>query len=121
MLVAESYVNDTKGHIFGETPIYDTYTDDLGRLFRDFRSEYGACIGHVYMDTKSRGTVACGWVFAKTMQYEDCEDTYRRVVWVTFYDDKHGRVLDLARAQKAQRTRKRRRLASTAGKLQKAA
>ena len=59
------------------TPIEDTIFGDIepsslkGTLYRFGLAEYGRCIGKVYVDSKSRGTVHTGYVFEQRMPYED--------------------------------------------------
>lgn len=82
--VSETYLNADNHVIFGESEWYETYTDDLGDLYRDMVREFGRCTGRIYRDTET-GPVAVGWVFLKRMTYEDArssDDTYLREVWV---------------------------------------
>ncbi len=90
MLVTETFVNRTKGYQFGESDPYEPYTDNVGRLFRDFQREYGRCEGRVYIDTPA-GVQSIGWIFAKRMRYEDAQRGdpdayYTREVWVSLLD-----------------------------------
>lgn len=87
--ILEEYINETRGHIFGESGWYEPYTDNVGKLFRSLQREFGRCMGHVYVDTETETSIV-GWVFRKRMEYEDAhrirrkEDrTYIREVWVT--------------------------------------
>jgi hypothetical protein len=86
--VQETYVDETKGYRFGESEVYETWTNDTGVLFREMQREYGRCVSRVYHDT-DHGVEAIGWVFEKTMPYEDARDpkrdTYVRSVWVTLH------------------------------------
>lgn len=89
LVISESFINETKGYRFGDSGWFEPYTDDIGALFRDLRSEYGTCVGHVYVDTDKGETVPVGWVFRKRMEYEDWrpgsrgDRTYLREVWVS--------------------------------------
>lgn len=85
LLIQETFENADREVIFGESGIYEPYTDDVSRLYRSLRSEYGRCTGHVYVDLRDGGVAAVGWAFLKRMQYEDSKDTYLRKVWVTLY------------------------------------
>ena len=58
-----------------------TSQTDTGGLYARLAGEYGRCTSKVYLDTKSRGTIAIGWVFQKKVEYDDA---YR-------YDDKSKR------------------------------
>jgi hypothetical protein len=105
--ILETYVNDTEGHIFGESDWFEPWTDDKGKLFRSLQQEYGACRSMMYRDVKTPVSSAftafgvtvpprtrfrvdtVGWVFAKTMRYEDArpgwtkqQAEYVREVWV---------------------------------------
>ena len=53
-----------------------------GAIFRFCQKEYGRCVSGVYVGEGDQ----VGWVFEKRMQYEDCNDTYIRQVWVTLLD-----------------------------------
>lgn len=86
--IKESFINRTRGGIFGETEPFEAWTDDLGKLYRSFVKEYGRCISKVYVDQKQGPPKAVGWVFLKRMKYEDSrsntpEDYYIREVWVS--------------------------------------
>ena len=89
--IQETFINKTKDAQFGESDIYEAFTDDVGRLFRDMQREYGRCVSKVYIDTAD-GVKATGWVFEKRMRYEDARgndperDFYTREVWVTLHD-----------------------------------
>lgn len=83
--VSEAYVNLTEGYNFGESGIYETFTDDTGTLYRACQREYGRCVSKVYVDIDDK-TMAVGWVFVKRMEYEDTHETYLREVWVTLHD-----------------------------------
>lgn len=87
--VRESFVNLTKGHMFGEGEPYETaYTfAEKGRLYKDLVREYGRCTGKMYRDRRSGPPQVVGWVFVKRMKYEDARtdrpsDYYLREVWV---------------------------------------
>lgn len=87
MLVSETYINKTEGHIFSESEVYEPWTDNTGKLFRSMQAEYGRCVSSVYIDGPNNGLpIKIGWVFEKTMQYENSPDTYVREVWITLYD-----------------------------------
>lgn len=87
LLIQETFVNTTEGHIFGEGPLLETNYDTPGEVFRAMQREYGRCVSHVYHDT-TEGTKRNGWVFQKRMQYEDSKDWYIREVWVTVHISK---------------------------------
>ena len=81
--------------IFGESNIYESFTDDVGKLFRYCQKEFGRCRGKVYveLDRKNPGSDRpIGWVFESIQKYDDArslpkgEQTYKRVVWVEVHD-----------------------------------
>jgi hypothetical protein len=81
-----TYINADKEVIFGEDPEpEETWTDELGALFRDAMHEYGRCTSKIYIDTK-RGTEAIGWVFRGRQKYEDTRESYIREVWMTLFE-----------------------------------
>lgn len=83
--VSETFVNRTEGYSNGDSGQYEPYTDDIGRLFRDYQREYGRCTSKVYIDTPT-GPKAIGWVFEKRVKYDDCNEYFMQEVWVTLYN-----------------------------------
>ena len=82
--ITETFENETKGYIFGESDGYETFTDDIGELYRDLRREYGGKVAKMYRDPGRQ----VGWVFSKRLAYEDSAETYVRNVWVEVFDAK---------------------------------
>ena len=85
MFMQETYVNETENAQFGESDVFEAFTDDIGKLFRDLQREYGRCASSIYRDT-TNGTERIGWVFESVQRYERSEETNKRAVWVTLYD-----------------------------------
>jgi predicted RNA-binding Zn-ribbon protein involved in translation (DUF1610 family) len=96
LFVNETYVNEDKGYQFGESGWQESFTDNMGRLFRSCQKEYGRCTSAVYVDTVDGPPIRVGWYFQKRMEYEDSRprydsysgkmkpaETYLRGVWVT--------------------------------------
>ncbi|MGA2260801.1 MAG: hypothetical protein ABSH28_05125 [Acidobacteriota bacterium] len=77
----EDYIDASRGCRLGNTEPYETFTDNEGKLFREFRRLYGRCISKVYVDDKE-----IGWVFQSRVPYCDGTDRYLREVWVTLHD-----------------------------------
>jgi len=84
--IQETFVNETLNSSFGETNVYEAFTDDKGKLFKSLQKEYGRCKGKVYHDSVSHGTKAIGWIFESRNKYTDSPDTYLRNVWVTLFE-----------------------------------
>ena len=87
MLIQETYVDADREIRYGESEPYEPFTDDPGKLFRNLRREYGRCKGYIYSDSANKGALAIGWIFEGTTKYDDSEDTYKREVWVTLFDE----------------------------------
>jgi hypothetical protein len=89
LYVQESYINATKGYCYGDSPVYETFTDDRGVLYREMQREYGRCTSKVYIDDPEIGAPkAIGWVFQKRVPYaDDPNETYLREVWVTVHTE----------------------------------
>lgn len=87
--IKETFINESKGHIFSESGWYTPFTEDRGELFRSLRGEYGRCTSSVYIDRVNAPPVRVGWVFTKRMEYEDyrpgssMDRYYTREVWVS--------------------------------------
>jgi hypothetical protein len=71
--IQESYVNVTEHYGFGDSDPYETWTDDIGTLYRSLVKEYGGCIGKMGIEHKSGkpDTYPAGWIFSRWEQYED--------------------------------------------------
>jgi hypothetical protein len=90
--IQESFVNSTEGYRFGDSDVYETYTDDRSKLFKDMQREYGRCESKIYIDGPDGKAIQVGWVFTKTMDYEDARADwpkerrqYVREVWITLH------------------------------------
>jgi len=68
----------------GESGVYETWTDNIGKLFLGYQREHGRCMGHVYVDQIDK-PVKVGWVFRKRRKFSDCNETYLAETWVTLY------------------------------------
>lgn len=79
--VRETYLNATEHLGYGDSEWYETFTRDIGKLYRSLRKEYGGRVVTMYRDTDGP-PVKVGWVFTKRVRYEDTPDTYLREVWV---------------------------------------
>jgi hypothetical protein len=86
MLIQETWIDKERNCINGESGKYEPFTDDTGKLYRAMVKEYGRCTGHVYIDTKDKGTKVIGLVFIKRQKYDDCDKTFLLETWVTLYD-----------------------------------
>jgi hypothetical protein len=88
-IVADSIIvtrlNATKGYIFDEYS--EDLTEDNYPTYKRLVREYGKCTGKVYVDT-SEGAKAIGYVFVKTVEYQDSSDTYLEETWVSFVNRK---------------------------------
>lgn len=67
--VQETYVNLDTDTRYGESEIYESFSDNVGELFRAFRKENGRCVGKIYVDMPDGKIRATGWVFQKA-KYE---------------------------------------------------
>lgn len=84
--VSEVYINATEGYTFGDSDVYESFTNDTGKLYRSCQREYGRCVSKAYIDPADGGKPrAIGWVFVGRQQYEDTGETYLREVWVTLH------------------------------------
>lgn len=77
--------DDGRAYRIGESDVYEAYTDDRRRLFRDMQREYGRCTGKVYIDTPDKQAMAIGWVFAKRRPFERDDGSYLASTWVTLH------------------------------------
>ena len=84
--ISETYISVTENVIYGEVEPYETFTDNIGRLFRKLQRDHGRCRGSIRIDTKDGVSKRVGWVFQKRMKYTDVNETYLAETWVTLHE-----------------------------------
>jgi len=92
LYVQETQVNVTEGYTFGDSEVYETFTDSVQRLFRACQREHGRCTGRVYIDGADGKARAIGWVFVKRERYQDSGEYFTLETWVTLHQappDRH--------------------------------
>jgi len=82
----EVWLNATEGFGCGETDVYETFTDNVGELYRAMQSEYGRCVSRVYVDRADGTPRPIGWVFQRRRRYTDTGETYLAETWVTVHE-----------------------------------
>ena len=68
-----------------DSDVYETSCDTRGELYRTMQTEYGRCVGKVYIGDGQ----AIGWIFRKRERYQDCQDcneTFLQEAWVSVHD-----------------------------------
>ncbi len=81
--VREQFVDLTRGCRTGDSDWYETWTNNIGRLFKSLQKEHGRCRGRIYQDTPDGSADPIGWVFEKVGRYSDTGEPFRRETWVT--------------------------------------
>ena len=79
---AELLIEKDRGLVFSEIAPYETYTDNLGELFRANQKEYGRCVSKQYMERRDGSSFQSGWIFEKRSEYTDCDKTYLQETWI---------------------------------------
>jgi hypothetical protein len=92
--VQESFIDRTQGHRFGDSDVYETFTDNRAELFRAMQGEYGRCISKVYIDVDGGSPKGIGWVFEKKIRYDDTDERYMQEVWVTLHQAPPTRTVE---------------------------
>lgn len=82
----ETTVNQTRGHIIGESPVFEAFTDSAGALFRGMQREHGRCASAVYIDSPTGQPKRIGWVFEKLDHYSDTGEPFMRETWITLHE-----------------------------------
>lgn len=85
LYVKETFINKTGDYQYGESDIYETFTDNKGQLFRSLVKEYGRCTGKVHLERNDGQTLTIGWVFEKRAKYSDSKETYIQQTWITVF------------------------------------
>lgn len=87
LFIQESFINRTEGHRTGESPVYESFTDSVGQLYKSLTKEHGRCMGKVYIDVAGRANpLHVGWTFVRRMKYDDCNETFLSEAWVTIHE-----------------------------------
>ena len=94
LFIQETFINKTRNARIGETEVYQAFTDEIGKLYRDLVREYGRCRGKVYIDRVARAPMAIGWTFEKRVKYDDSPETYLREVWVSVHSAKPTKTIE---------------------------
>jgi len=94
IFIQESWIDATRNMNIGESDVCETFTDNVGELYRSLMKEHGRCIGRVYIDDKEGKVKSIGWVFQKRKKYEDCDETFLAETWVTLHDSKPKRTVE---------------------------
>jgi hypothetical protein len=82
----------------------DFEEEEVGRLYRAMRKEFGRCVSKVYMSTSAEEAIPIGWVFQKHTEYTDTNRKYLREVWVTVHIGPQRFRLDRRRRRHDKRT-----------------
>lgn len=86
MYVQETWIDRTDDCLLGEGEVYESFTDNVGELFKSLQKESGKCIGKLHLGHKGE-ILTIGWVFLRKEKYTDCNKTYLRETWVTLHDE----------------------------------
>jgi hypothetical protein len=81
--IKEVWVNGSADYLIGSSEWYEPFTDNLGKLFKSLRKEYGRCVSRVYQDAPDGTADPIGWVFEKNQRYTDTQEKYLQETWVT--------------------------------------
>lgn len=87
LFVEETWVDATRNIRGGSSGVQESFTNDLGELYRRLQSEYGRCTGKVYIDDENGKPKPVGWVFQKRARYDDVAETYVQETWVTVHKE----------------------------------
>jgi len=85
MLISEQHINVTQDCLCGESGLYEPFTDEVGKLFKDLQKQFGRCTSKVYIDEEDVSR-PIGWVFQKKQKYSDTDEEYVHEVWVTLHE-----------------------------------
>ena len=92
LYIEETRTNATEGYSYGDSGVYETFTDNKGELFRSLQKEFGRCTSCVYIDT-ANGIKSVGWVFQKKQRYSDCNKFYLAETWVTVHSEQPTKTI----------------------------
>jgi len=79
--IKETFVDESQHARYGDSDWYETFTDNIGKLFKSFQKEYGKA-SKMFKDTTDGKAYQIGWVFTGKAKYEDTGGSCIRSVWV---------------------------------------
>ena len=85
IFIQEQFVDRTRECRTGDSEVYETFTSNIGELFRSLLKEHGRCLSRIYRDGPEDEAIPFGWVFQKTQSYDNSQETFLQEVWVTLH------------------------------------
>lgn len=86
MYTKETYINRSENVMIGESDFLETWTDNIGELFRSLQKEYGRAQKMFIDDPDTGAPKQVGWVFTGKDHYTDTGEPYTREVWVEVHE-----------------------------------
>ena len=83
--IKETYINRNIDCIFGDSEVYETFTDSIGELFKHLQQEFGRCTSSMYIDKKDGTAKKIGWVFQKKNHYTNSDEKYMQETWIELH------------------------------------
>ena len=83
--IKETYINKNEDCTFGDSEVYETFTDSVGELFKHLQQEFGRCVSSMYIDKKDGTTKKIGWVFEKKNHYTNSDEKYMQETWIELH------------------------------------
>ena len=92
--IKETYIDRNINCIFGDSEVYETFTDSIGELFKHLQQEFGRCTSSMYIDKTDGTAKKIGWVFEKKNKYNDCNETYMQETWIELHKTKPKKTIE---------------------------
>ena len=92
--IKETYIDRNFDCTYGDSEVYETYTDSIGELFKDLQVQFGRCVSSMYMDKKDGTTKKIGWVFEKYIHYTNSDETYMQETWIELHKTKPKKTIE---------------------------
>ena len=92
--IKETYIDRNFDCTYGDSEVYETYTDSIGELFKDLQIQFGRCVSSMYMDKKDGTTKKIGWGFEKKNHYTNSDETYMQETWIELHKTKPKKTIE---------------------------
>jgi len=92
--IKETYINKNEDCTFGDSEVYETFTDSVGELFKHLQQEFGRCVSSMYIDKKDGTTKKIGWVFEKKNHYTNSDEKYMQETWIELHKSEPRKTIE---------------------------
>jgi len=92
--IKETCIDKNLDCTYGDSEVYETFTDSVGELFKHLQQEFGRCISSMYIDKKDGTAKKIGWVFQKKNHYTNSDEKYMQETWIELHKSEPRKTIE---------------------------